>query len=84
MVYCILPSVLQCAVAIQKQRRKEVLAQQRSLNSIQSRMKKICREVVTYWKRFEKEEKLQQKKEQKEAQEQRKQDLNLLEVCLPL
>lgn len=70
----------QCAVAIQKQRRKEAIAAQRSLNSIQSRMKKISREVVTYWKKFEKEEKLQQKKVEKEAQEQMKQDLNLLEV----
>ena len=50
------------------------------MSSIQSRMKKMCREVVTYWKRFEKVEKMQMKKVQKEAQEQRKQDLNLLEV----
>ncbi|KAF6035934.1 hypothetical protein EB796_005756 [Bugula neritina] len=69
-----------CAVAIQKQKRKEALSSQKAMVSIQSRMKRICREVVTYWKRFEKVEKQQMKKVQKEAQEQRKQDLNMLEA----
>jgi len=35
---------------------------------------------MIYWKRFDKVEKQQLRKVQKEAQEQRKQDLNMLEV----
>ncbi|XP_067943533.1 chromatin-remodeling ATPase INO80-like isoform X2 [Watersipora subatra] len=76
----LLSNAKKCAVGIQRQKRKEALASHKSVSSIQSRMKRICREVVTYWKRFEKVEKMQMKKVQKEAQEQRKQDLNLLEA----
>lgn len=65
-----------------KQKRKEAMSTQKSISSLQLRMKRICRDVAVYWKRFEKVEKQQMKKVQKEAQEQRKQDLNLLEVSI--
>lgn len=67
-------------MAIMKLKRREALASQKAMASLQSRMRRICRDVAVYWKRFEKVEKQQMKKVQKEAQEQRKQDLNLLEV----
>lgn len=63
-----------------KQKRKEALASQKAATSLQTRMKRICRDVAIYWKRYEKVEKQQMKKVQKEAQEQRKQDLSMLEV----
>lgn len=47
-------------------------------------MKRICRDVALYWKRYERVEKQQMKRVQKEAQEQRKQDLNMLEVSLSI
>lgn len=45
-----------------------------------SRAKRLSREMVSYWKRFEKVEKDIRKKAEKEAQEQRKMDLELREV----
>lgn len=63
-----------------KQKRKEALASQKASANLQTRMKRICRDIAVYWKRFEKVEKQQLKKVQKEAQEQRKQDLNMLEA----
>lgn len=67
-------------MAIMRAKRKEAIASQKAMAGVQARMRRICRDVMLYWKRFDKVEKQQLKKVQKEAQEQRKQDLNMLEV----
>ena len=50
------------------------------MKEIPSRAKRLSREMMAYWKRFEKVEKEHRKKAEKEAQEQRKMDLELREV----
>jgi DNA helicase INO80 len=45
-----------------------------------SRARRLTREMLIYWKRFDKVEKEHRKRAEKEAQEQRKLDLELMEV----
>lgn len=45
------------------------------------RARRLSKEMMVYWKRFEKVEKESRKKAEKEAQEQRKMDYELFEVC---
>jgi DNA helicase INO80 len=54
------------------------------MKETQSRAKRLTREMVTYWKRFEKVEKEHRKRAEKEALEQRKMDLELREVYVLL
>lgn len=60
--------------------RKAAINSQKMSKDCTSRAKRLSREMVSYWKRFEKVEKDIRKKAEKEAQEQRKMDLELREV----
>lgn len=60
--------------------RKAAIQSQKTMKEQQSRARRMTREMVTYWKRFEKVEKEHRKKAEKEALEQRKMDLELREV----
>lgn len=60
--------------------RKAAIHSQKMSKDCTSRAKRLSREMVSYWKRFEKVEKDIRKKAEKEAQEQRKMDLELREV----
>jgi DNA helicase INO80 len=64
--------------------RKAAIQSQKTMKETQSRAKRLTREMVTYWKRFEKVEKEHRKRAEKEALEQRKMDLELREVCVLL
>jgi DNA helicase INO80 len=64
--------------------RKAAIQSQKTMKETQSRAKRLTREMVTYWKRFEKVEKEHRKRAEKEALEQRKMDLELREVYVLL
>jgi DNA helicase INO80 len=64
--------------------RKAAIQSQKTMKETQSRAKRLTREMVTYWKRFEKVEKGHRKRAEKEALEQRKMDLELREVYVLL
>lgn len=44
------------------------------------RAKRLTREMLTYWKRYDRNERETRKKQEKEAEEQRKMDVELMEV----
>lgn len=48
------------------------------------RAKRLTREMLTYWKRYDRNERETRKKQEKEAEEQRKMDVELMEVSLIL
>ncbi|XP_023930552.1 DNA helicase INO80 [Lingula anatina] len=63
-----------------KESRRKALQFQRSTKDSLQRARRLTREMLVYWKRFEKVEKESRKKAEKEAQEQRKMDLELMEA----
>lgn len=44
------------------------------------RAKRLTREMLSYWKRYDRNERETRKKQEKEAEEQRKMDVELIEV----
>ena len=48
------------------------------------RAKRLTREMLTYWKRYDRNERETRKKQEKEAEEQRKMDVELMEVNMIL
>ena len=55
----------------------------KEVSSIQPRARRLMREALTYWKRYERVEKEQRKKAEKEAMEQRRRDDEMREVGTP-
>lgn len=55
----------------------------KEVSSIQPRARRLMREALTYWKRYERVEKEQRKKAEKEAMEQRRRDDEMREVGMP-
>ena len=85
-LHCVL-SVLKCYIFLHKvsqqcvrKKRTIALQSQKTTKETLSRARRLTREMLIYWKRFEKVEKEHRKKAEKEAQEQRKHDLELMEV----
>lgn len=66
-----------------KECRKDALLSQKSQKDTPSRCKKLSREMLLYWKKFEKVEKEHRKRAEKEAQEQLKMDIEHREVRMP-
>lgn len=60
--------------------RRAALQSQKTMKETPSRARRLTREMLIYWKRFEKVEKEHRKRAEKEAQEQRKHDLELMEA----
>ncbi|KAL8590096.1 hypothetical protein ACOMHN_034327 [Nucella lapillus] len=63
-----------------RDRRRSGLQSQKTTKETPSRARRLTREMLIYWKRFEKVEKEHRKRAEKEAQEQRKHDLELMEA----
>uniref|UniRef100_A0A646QDS9 Chromatin-remodeling ATPase INO80 n=1 Tax=Hemiscolopendra marginata TaxID=943146 RepID=A0A646QDS9_9MYRI len=68
------------AQSCQKEIRKAAIQSQKLLKETPSRAKRLTREMLLYWKRYEKVEKEHRKKAEKEAQEQLKMDIELREA----
>lgn len=60
--------------------RQKALLSQRPAKETLWRAKRLTREMQTYWKRFDRVEKLQKKQQEKEAEEQHKMNLQMLEA----
>lgn len=76
----ILQSLKKMSQQSMRECRKAAINSQKMSKDCTSRAKRLSREMVSYWKRFEKVEKDIRKKAEKEAQEQRKMDLELREA----
>ncbi|XP_014672391.1 PREDICTED: DNA helicase INO80-like isoform X2 [Priapulus caudatus] len=68
------------AVGCLRERRKTALLSQKTARETASRMRRLTREMLLYWKRFEKVEKEHRKRAEKEALEQLKMNSELLEA----
>lgn len=53
----------------------------KEVNSVQPRARRLMKEALIYWRKYEKVEREQRKKAEKEAMEQRKRDDDMREVC---
>ncbi|KAH8369105.1 hypothetical protein KR009_001061 [Drosophila setifemur] len=60
--------------------RQRALNSQRIMKETVWRAKRLTREMLAYWKRYERVERDQRRKQEREAEEQRKQDVELIEV----
>ncbi|EDV43381.2 uncharacterized protein Dana_GF18461, isoform A [Drosophila ananassae] len=60
--------------------RQRAINSQRIMKETVWRAKRLTREMLTYWKRYERVERDQRRKQEREAEEQRKQDVELIEV----
>ncbi|EDW14836.1 chromatin-remodeling ATPase INO80 [Drosophila mojavensis] len=60
--------------------RQRALNSQRIMKETVWRAKRLTREMLNYWKRYERVERDQRRKQEREAEEQRKQDVELIEV----
>ncbi|ALC46989.1 Ino80, partial [Drosophila busckii] len=60
--------------------RQRATNSQRIMKETVWRAKRLTREMLTYWKRYERVEREQRRKQEREAEEQRKQDVELIEV----
>ncbi|XP_041352377.1 chromatin-remodeling ATPase INO80-like [Gigantopelta aegis] len=68
------------ATQCMKECRRAALQSQKVMKEVPSRARRLTREMLLYWKRFEKVEKEHRRKVEKEALEQRKMDLELREA----
>lgn len=67
----------------QREVKKQAVKSQRAskdVNSVQPRARRLMKEALVYWRRYEKVEREQRKKAEKEAMEQRKRDDEMREV----
>lgn len=71
---------LQVSTQCMKECRRAAIQSQKVMKETPSRARRITREMLLYWKRFDKVEKEHRRKAEKEALEQRKMDLELREV----
>ncbi|GAB6031698.1 hypothetical protein CHUAL_009450 [Chamberlinius hualienensis] len=76
----VLTNCKKMALACQREVRKSALQFQKSLKEGPSRARRLTREMILYWKRYEKVEKELRKRAEKEAQEQLKIDVELREA----
>ncbi|XP_033245825.1 chromatin-remodeling ATPase INO80 [Drosophila miranda] len=60
--------------------RQRAINSQRIMKETVWRAKRLTREMLAYWKRYERVERDQKRKQEREAEEQRKQDVELIEV----
>nr|NP_732413.1 INO80 complex subunit [Drosophila melanogaster]Q9VDY1.2 RecName: Full=Chromatin-remodeling ATPase INO80; Short=dINO80 [Drosophila melanogaster]AAF55658.2 INO80 complex subunit [Drosophila melanogaster]AFH41853.1 FI17525p1 [Drosophila melanogaster] len=60
--------------------RQRAINSQRIMKETVWRAKRLTREMLAYWKRYERVERDQRRKQEREAEEQRKQDVELIEV----
>jgi DNA helicase INO80 len=60
--------------------RRAAIQSQKQTKDSQSKARRLAREMMVYWKRFEKVEKDHRKRVEKEALEKRKMDLEMSEV----
>ena len=54
----------------------------KDVSSVQPRARRLMKEALVYWRRYEKVEREQRKRAEKEAMEQRKRDDEMREVCI--
>ncbi len=74
---------MQVALLCQREVKKYAVRSQRAskeLNSVQPRARRLMKEALIYWRKYEKVEREQRKKAEKEAMEQRKRDDEMREV----
>ena len=74
------PISFQVSTQAMRECRRAALQSQKTMKDTPSRARRLTREMLIYWKRFEKVEKEHRKRAEKEAQEQRKLDVELREV----
>ncbi|CAL1282320.1 unnamed protein product [Larinioides sclopetarius] len=68
------------ALACQREVRKSTLGSQKLVKDIPARARRLTKEMMLYWKRYEKVEKEHRKRAEKEAQEQLRLDIELREA----
>ncbi|GFS53061.1 chromatin-remodeling ATPase INO80 [Nephila pilipes] len=68
------------ALACQREVRKSTLSSQKLVKDIPTRARRLTKEMMLYWKRYEKVEKEHRKRAEKEAQEQLRLDIELREA----
>ena len=76
--------VVQVAQQCVRERRRGALLSQKTAKETLSRARRLTREMLSYWKRFEKVEREHRKIAVKEAQEQHRLDLELMEVTVTI
>ena len=60
--------------------RLRAMQSQKAMKDIVWRAKRLTREMQSYWKRYDRVEKVQRRQAEKEAEEQRKLDVELMEA----
>ncbi|VVC24393.1 Helicase superfamily 1/2, ATP-binding domain,Helicase, C-terminal,P-loop containing nucleoside [Cinara cedri] len=68
------------AQSCMKHLRQKAIQSQKNMKENIWRAKRLTREMLTYWKRYDRNERETRKKQEKEAEEQRKMDVELMEV----
>lgn len=76
----VLTTAKRLAQACQREVRKSAILSQKVSKDVPSRARRLTKEMLLYWKRFEKVEKEHRKRAEKEAQEQRRMDIELREA----
>ncbi|XP_074643398.1 chromatin-remodeling ATPase INO80-like [Tubulanus polymorphus] len=76
----VLQSAKKLAQQCQRECRRAAIQSQKTMKEAVVRARRLSREMLTYWKRFEKVEKDIRKRAEKEALEQRKMDLEMVEL----
>ena len=66
----------------QKESRRSAMQSQKIMKDTPTRARRLSKEMLAYWKRFEKVEKEHRRRAEKEAIEQRKMDHELKEVIV--
>lgn len=72
------------ALLCQREVKKAAIKSQKAskdVSSVQPRARRLMKEALVYWRRYEKVEREQRKRAEKEAMEQRKRDDEMREVC---
>ncbi|KAL5240608.1 hypothetical protein ACI65C_008018 [Semiaphis heraclei] len=68
------------AQSCMKHLRQKAIQSQKNMKENVWRAKRLTREMLTYWKRYDRNERETRKKQEKEAEEQRKMDVELMEA----
>lgn len=74
--------IIKLAQACQREVRKSALLSQKLVKDVPGRARRLTKEMMLYWKRYEKVEKEHRRRAEKEAQEQLRLDIELREVML--
>ena len=75
-----IPFSVQISQQCMREVKRAAIQSQKTMKDTPSRARRLTREMLVYWKRFEKVEKEHRKRVEKEAIEKRKLDLELSEV----